>query len=254
MNLLELKNVSVLYSDCKVVNDVSLSLETGETLGIAGASGCGKSTLAKAILGILPESASVSGSIKYCGQEIVGMTEKEFFKLRGSEISMVFQDPDATLNPVRKIKHQFYDIFNTHRFERAKAEKDIIHFLNHVHLENPQQLLDKYPPELSGGMKQRIVIAMAICKQPELLIADEPTSALDASIRLQIIDEIISLKKRLGFSMVYISHNLAELGKVSDKIMVMKDGIMVEYGKADRLFSAPVHPYTKELLAAANGE
>lgn len=182
------------------------------------------------------------------------MSEKGFSRLRGSEISMVFQDPSATLNPVRKIRHQFYDIFNTKRFKRAEADREIIHFLNHVHLENPEQLLDKYPPELSGGMKQRIVIAMAICKQPELLIADEPTSALDASVRLQIIEEIMSLKSRLGFAMIYISHNLAELGKVSDKIMVMKDGAVLEYGRADRLFSAPEHPYTKELLAAANGE
>lgn len=252
MSLLELNNVSVSYSGITVARNVSFSLEKGETLGIAGESGCGKSTLAKAILGILLKSAELTGSIKFCDKELVGMTEKEFSALRGNEISMVFQDPSAALNPIRKIKHQFYDIFGTHRSDRRLADEEIVHFLDHVHLPAPEKILDRYPTQLSGGMKQRIVIAMAICKMPQLLIADEPTSALDAEVRLQIIDEIVSLKERLGFGMIYISHNLAELSKVADKIMVMKNGSIIEYRKAAELFASPEQSYTKELLAAAD--
>lgn len=250
MDFLEIKNLNVDYSGTTVVKDVSFTLGEGETLGIAGESGCGKSTISKAILSILPSNARVSGSIKYKGQELVGLGERGVAALRGKEISMVFQDPSAALNPVRKIRHQFYDIFGTRRSGRQAADDEITHFLSHAHLPEPETMLDRYPTELSGGMKQRIVIAMAICKMPRLLIADEPTSALDAGIRVQIIDELISLKKRLGFGMIYISHNLAELSKVSDSIMVMKNGCVIEYGKTRELFSAPKQDYTRELMAA----
>ncbi len=251
MGFLEIKDLSISYSQTAVVRNISFSLDEGETLGIAGESGCGKSTVAKAILGILPESAKVEGSIKYRGKELVGMTEKEFERLRGSEISMVFQDPSTALNPVRKIKHQFYDIFGTNRRGRKAADGEIIHFLTHAHITDPKSMLDSYPSQLSGGMKQRVVIAMAISKEPRLIIADEPTSALDAEIRLQIIDELVSLKERLGFGMIYISHNLAELSKTADSIIIMKSGMVVEQGKTAELFSNPRAPYTRELIAAA---
>lgn len=251
MPYLELKNVCISYSGSAVINDISFSLQKGETIGIAGESGCGKSTLAKAVLGILPKNADITGSIKYCGKELIGMPEKEFAKLRGGGISMVFQDPSAALNPVRKIKHQFYDIFGTRRSARKSADEKIIHFLRLVHLQAPETILNRYPAQLSGGMKQRIVIAMAICKAPQLLITDEPTSALDAEIRLQIIEELMSLKKHLGFGMIYISHNLAELSKVADSILVMKNGSLIECQKTAELFANPRQTYTKELIAAA---
>ncbi len=251
MGFLEIKNLSVAYSRNIVVQNLSFSLEEGETLGIAGESGCGKSTVAKAILGILPESAKVTGSVRYRDKELVGMAEKEYERLRGCEISMVFQDPSAALNPVRKIRHQFYDIFGTGRRGRKAADEEIIHFLTHARIAAPETMLDKYPSQLSGGMKQRVVIAMAISKKPRLIIADEPTSALDAEIRLQIIDELMALKSRLGFGMIYISHNLAELSKTADSIIIMKNGAEVERGKTAELFSNPGEPYTRELISAA---
>lgn len=251
MGFFEVENVCISYAGTEVIHNVSFSLSKGETLGIAGESGCGKSTLAKAILGILPSSAKISGSIKYCGIELAGMPEKSFCTLRGKEISMVFQDPSAALNPVRKIRNQFYDILGSGISRRKPADDEIIRLLNLVRLPFPETLLDKYPSQLSGGMKQRVVIAMAVCKSPRLLIADEPTSALDAEVRLQIIDELIALKERLGFGMIYISHNLAELSKVADSIMVMKSGNVVEYSKTAELFALPRHQYTKELISAA---
>ena len=251
MSFLEFSGVNISYAGLEVVHDISFSLKKGSVLGVAGESGCGKSTLAKAILGILPENAEASGTLKFCGRDLIGMSEKEFTSLRGREISMVFQDPSAALNPVRKIKHQFYDIFGTPRAKHKEANEEIIHFLNHVHLDRPETILDRYPSQLSGGMKQRVVLAMAICNMPQLLIADEPTSALDAEIRLQIVEEIMSLKERLGFGMIYISHNLAELSKVADSILVMKDGSIVEYRKTAELFANPQQEYTKELIAAA---
>ena len=251
MALLELKNLHVEYQGAAAVKDVSFTLGEGETLGIAGESGCGKSTVARAILGILPEYASARGSVRYCGRELLGLSEREYAPLRGSELSMVFQDPSAALNPVRKIRHQFYDIFGTRRADRKSADSEIIHFLTHAHLPEPETIPERYPSELSGGMKQRVVIAMAICKVPKLLIADEPTSALDAEVRLQIIDELTALKERLGFGMVYISHNLAELSRVSDSIMVMKNGSVIEHRASRELFASPQQEYTRELIAAA---
>ncbi len=251
MGFLEINNLSVAYLQTAVVKNISFSLAEGETLGIAGESGCGKSTVAKAILGILPKSAKVTGSIKYREKELVGMPEKGFEALRGSEISMVFQDPSAALNPVRKIKHQFYDIFGTRHRERKAADSEIVHFLTHAHIASPDNMLDSYPSQLSGGMKQRVVIAMAISKMPRLIIADEPTSALDAEIRLQIIEELMGLKERLGFGMIYISHNLAELKKTADSIIIMKNGVVVEHAKTAELFSAPKESYTHELISAA---
>jgi len=250
MEFLIVDNLSVRYSGVPVVKDVSFTLEEGRTLGIAGESGCGKSTVARAILGILPRNAQVSGSIMYKGRELVGLREKDFAGLRGREISMVFQDPSAALNPVRKIRHQFYDIFGAGRRDRRAMDGEIVHFLTHAHVPNPGEIMDKYPGALSGGMKQRVVIAMAISKVPRLLIADEPTSALDAGIRLQIIEELMALKERLRFGMIYISHNLAELSKVSDSIMVMKNGRVVEYGSAREIFASPKQEYTRQLIAA----
>jgi ABC-type glutathione transport system ATPase component len=250
MDFLVVSNLSVFYSGAAVVKDLSFTLREGETLGIAGESGCGKSTVAKAILGILPRNAHVSGSIRYKGRELVGLREREFAKLRGREISMVFQDPSAALNPVRKIRHQFYDIFGAGRKDRNAADAEVVHFLTHAHIKNPEEIMDRYPTALSGGMKQRVVIAMAISKMPRLLIADEPTSALDAGIRLQIIEELQALNERLGFGMIYISHNLAELSKVSDSIMVMKNGSVIEHRSTRELFAAPKEEYTRQLIAA----
>ncbi len=251
MALLEVKNLTVKYSGCPVIEDVCFSLNEGEVLGIAGESGCGKTTILKAVLGILPQSAKVTGSVQFRGSELIGMRERAFAPLRGNALSMVFQDPSAALNPIRKIKHQFYDIIGTRGTKRRTADDDIIRLLSQVHLPEPEALLDRYPSQLSGGMKQRVVIAMSICKSPCLLMADEPTSALDTEIRLQIIDELIALQKYLGFAMIYISHNLAELSKVADSIIIMKSGAILEHRKTAELFAGPEHDYTRELIKAA---
>ncbi|WP_050740968.1 ABC transporter ATP-binding protein [Acetobacterium bakii] len=254
MSLLEVKNLSISYKIDDVsyvaVSEVNFVLEEGQVLGIAGASGSGKSTIAKGILGILPDNALIEGEIIFQGKNLLAFNRKEMEKIRGREISMVFQDPSTALNPVRIIKRQFYDILARVAKDKAVLDKMIVSKLESVHLEDALEVMNKYPHELSGGMKQRIVIAAALCLSPRILIADEPTSAIDASIKKQIILELKGLKISENLSMIYISHNLAELKSICDEIIVMKDSKIIEQNATAALFNCPKEPYTIELIDA----
>ena len=231
--------------------DIKFRLERGKALGIAGESGCGKTTIARALLGILPHYAIVSGEIIYEGTDILSLPRRERDKLYGKEISMIFQDPGIALNPHRKIRHQLYDILNGTFKGRKCINEQIERNLAAVHLPEPRRVMEQYPSQLSGGMKQRVAIAAAISLNPKLLVADEPTSSLDSSIRRQIIDEIISLKNIHGLSLLYISHDLAELSAVCNDIIIMKNGRVIEAGTKEAILNTPQEPYTKELIAAA---
>jgi len=255
--VLELRDVTISYGSVSAedaaVYNLSMRLEPGTVLGVAGESGCGKSTIAKALLDILPPYASVTGEILFDGRDILAMPRRERDALRGIEISMIFQDPATALNPIRKVRRQFYDILRDSEKGKAALDSRIEKELAAVHLPEPKRVMEQYPPQLSGGMKQRVVIAAAICNRPRLLIADEPTSALDASVRPRIIDEIARIKNEYNLAMLYISHNLAELERICDSIMVMKDGRVIEHGSTEQILSKPKEQYTKALIEAAFG-
>jgi len=235
------------------VEGLNLRLKRGSALGVAGESGAGKSTLTRALLGILPPHAEISGEILYEGKNVLTMPRRERAELYGREISMVFQDPGAALNPVRRIRHQFADILSGRVSGRHAIHEQIARALTAVHLSEPRRVMEQYPHQLSGGMKQRVAIAAAIALSPNLLVADEPTSSLDAEVRRQIIDELIALKEGRGLSLLYISHDLAELAMVCDDILIMKAGRVIESGHRDEIRNAPKDPYTKALISVAFG-
>lgn len=252
--MLVVKNLSVRYilqrEKPVALDGISFTLSSGQVLGIAGESGCGKSTLAKAILGVLPSNTVVRGEVLYKDRDLLQLGRRQMDQLRGSALSMVFQDPSTALNPERKIRQQLYDILGG----KNKPEMDAVLrcALSEAQLPDPDRVLDSYPSQLSGGMKQRTAIAAALLRSPELVIADEPTSALDASIRAQIIAQLMETQKTKQLSMLYISHNLAELSKVCSSILVMKNGRIVESGQTEALFRSPKDPYTKTLIGAVN--
>lgn len=249
MNILEVDNLTIAYKDKDkdfvAVKEANFHLKSGEILGIAGGSGSGKSTLAKGLIGLLPRGTKyLSGEIRYKKEKVELTNGKGFSILQGKEISMVFQDPTSALNPIRKIKKQFYDILGRKDYSDEKVRE----LLSKVHLKDVDIVMDKYPFELSGGMKQRVVMAMAICKNARLLIADEPTSALDASVRKEIIDELRNIKEENNLSIILISHNLADLKELCDRIIVMNNGEMIEEGTRSEILENPKNNYTKKLV------
>lgn len=249
--LLEIKNLNITYAvkgkPSFALKDFSLSLNQGEILGIVGESGSGKTTLAKAILGLLPQNSNIkSGEIRFKETELTKLGERQWKKIRGSEMSMIFQNPATALNPGRKIAKQFYDISK----ENKNNNEKIIESLRQAHLPNPEEILNKYPYELSGGMKQRVAIAMAISLNPKLLIADEPTSGIDAFNRGNIMQELVELREKKGIGILIISHNIEELSRIADKILVLYKGQGVEYEKSEEVMKKPSHEYTKRLIGA----
>lgn len=226
-----------------VVKNISFTLCENEILGIAGGSGSGKSTLLSAIIGLLPNNGVVtSGVIQYCGQALTPMKEKSYKGIRGREITMIMQNPSSSLNVTRKIKNQFQDIVGKHNDEKIKEALEM------VSLKNVEEVMGKYPFELSGGMKQRIAIAMALVNNPKVILADEITSSLDAITSSEIIDEIKEIQAKSGVSMIVISHTLKDLYKMCDKIGIMYNGELVELEETAEIFNNPNHPYTKKLL------
>ena len=246
---IEISDLSVNYKtshgDIHALEDVEFQLEDGESIGIAGESACGKSTLGLTIIKMLQGGEISSGKILFNGKSILDMSESKFdCSLRWKEISMVFQGAMNSLDPVFTIKQQFDELLVQHGFDNNpdKTIRDAIHSVNLDH-----SVLDKYPHELSGGMKQRIVIAMALLLKPKFVIADEPTTALDVLIQAQIINLLKSLKKN-GMSLMLISHDLAILSEVAEKIGIMYGGKMVEFGTSSEIYGDPKHPYTQGLL------
>jgi len=234
------------------LNGVNLSLKQSELLGVVGESGSGKSTLAYALIRLLPRNALVrSGEIVFNGLSILDAPEGKLKDIRGKRISMVFQDPMTSLNPLFKVKDQIGRVLELHRGVTKKdANRMSADFLRAVELPDPEQVLDSYPFQLSGGMQQRVMIAMALCTQPDLIIADEPTSAVDATIQVQILELLSRLRHEHHFSMLFITHSLEVVSAVCDNVAVMYAGSMVETGSVTDIFSSPKHPYTQALMAA----
>lgn len=260
MSMLEIKNLSVSFygqenKEFQAVKDISLKLNEGEILGIVGESGSGKSVTALSILGLLPYPKAKHGaksSIIFNNQELIGMNDKDFQKIRGGDIAFIFQEPMSSLNPLHKIGKQIAEALMLHQENLSKDEikKRTIELLKAVRIPNPESKINAYPFELSGGQRQRVMIAMAIANNPKILIADEPTTALDVTIQEQIIDLLLELKQKLGMAIIFISHNLRLVNKIADNIAVMYQGNLVEYGSSKQIFNTPQHSYTKKLISS----
>jgi oligopeptide/dipeptide ABC transporter ATP-binding protein len=235
------------------VDAVSFDVAAGECLGIVGESGSGKSVACLAIMGLIDYPGRVAGGeILFRGQDLRAATPEHLRALRGASIGMVFQDPQTALNPLFTVGAQMTDVVRAHRrCSRGEAEKLAVEKLRLVGVSSPEQRLRAYPWELSGGLRQRVAIAMALLLDPALLIADEPTTALDVSIQAQIIDLLDDLKRRLGFAMIFISHDLGVVSNVADRVLVMYAGKAVELGPAPAALGTPAHPYTAALVASA---
>ena len=265
MALLEVKDLRTSFftdaGEVKAVDGVSFSLDHGKVLGIVGESGSGKSVTAYSIMQILaPTGKIVGGSVKLDGQELVGADEKVLRTVRGNKISIIFQDPMTSLNPTYTIGHQLMEaiLLHTNR-NRKQARERALEMLQLVNVNEPEKRLKQYPYELSGGMRQRVMIAMALACEPDILIADEPTTALDVTIQAQILDLMSDLQKQLGMAIIMITHDLGVVAQMCDEVVVMYAGSICEQGTADEIFYNPCHEYTKGLMrsiptAANNGQ
>jgi len=234
----------------QAVRGVSFHIDAGETVGIVGESGSGKSVTAKAIMSLItPPGKIIGGNINFRGENLSNLSEKEWRKLRGNRIAMVFQDPMTSLNPVKKIGQQLTEVIRRHRgLNKQEALKEAASILRQVGINNPEQRLQQYPHEFSGGMRQRVMIAMALSCKPELLIADEPTTALDVTIQAQILDLFKELKNNTSTAVALITHDLGVVAQVCTRVIVMYGGLVMEEGTVEDIFYRPQHPYTKGLL------
>lgn len=236
--------------EVKALNGVSIRLKEGEVLGIVGESGSGKSVTAYSLMGLTAHPGKlISGSLEFNGHHINDMTEKEMRKIRGNEVSIIFQDPMTSLNPVYTVGNQIEEVILLHTDKSKKeAHERAKELLELVGINEPEKRLKQYPHELSGGMRQRIMIAIALACEPKLLIADEPTTALDVTIQAQILELMMELKDKLGMAIIMITHDLGIVASMCEKIAVMYAGHIVEYGTTDEIFYEPKHEYTKGLL------
>ncbi len=253
--LLEVSNLQTwLYLDkgvSKVLNGVSFSIASGETLGVVGESGCGKSMTALSIMRLIPSPPGriVGGSIKFNGEDLLDMPKSRMRKIRGGKIGMIFQEPMTSLNPLMTVGKQIEESVRIHESLHGKAAKDrAMEMLEMVNMPLPAQRYNEYPHQLSGGMRQRVMIAIALAGNPQLLICDEPTTALDVTIQAQILRLINTLKKQIHMSVMLITHDLGVVSQVADRVIVMYAGRIVEYGSAKTIFTCPQHPYTEALL------
>lgn len=256
--LLEIKNLrTYFYTEDGVVpavDDVSFHVKSGETLGIVGESGCGKSVTSISILRLVPNPPGkiMEGSeIIFNGRNILEIPENDMRKVRGNEISMIFQEPMTSLNPVFKIGKQIEEVMFLHeKMSKASAREKAVEMLKLVGIPRPEKVVDEFPHVLSGGMRQRAMIAMALACNPKLLIADEPTTALDVTVQAQILELMKELKEKMNSSVILITHNLGVVAETCDRIIVMYAGKIVEEGDANSIFEKPLHPYTQGLLAS----
>lgn len=254
--ILEVKDLTVTFNTyagrVQAVRGVSFDLYKGETLAIVGESGSGKSVTNRAIIGILAKTAVVDkGQVIYKGRNLLEMEEKEWEKVRGKAISMIFQDPLSALNPVSKVGKQIAEIFILkHKMSRKEAKERAIALMAEVGIAEPEKRYNQYPFQFSGGMRQRIVIAIALASNPEILICDEPTTALDVTIQAQILKIIEKMQKEKNLSTIFITHDLGVVAHVADRVAVMYAGKIVEYGTAEEIFYNPQHPYTWSLMSS----
>ena len=247
--ILNLKNLSVSYGDINILKDIDLSLKKGEILGIVGESGSGKSTLIKSIMGILDENASIDGEINFEGKDLASLSLKDYRKIKGKELSMIFQNPTEYFNPTRKISKQFIETIRSHNdISKQEIQKKSINTFKFLGLQDGKKIWNSYPFELSGGMNQRVAIALSIMLEPKILLADEPTSALDVTVQAQVVKEILKLRQKLNTSIILVTHNIGVASYMSDNIGVMYGGRIIEYGESEELINNPKHPYTKMLI------
>lgn len=247
--ILNLKNLSVSYGDINILKDIDLSLKEGEILGIVGESGSGKSTLIKSIMGILDENASIDGEINFEGKDLTSLSLKDYRKIKGNEISMIFQNPTEYFNPTRKISKQFIETIRSHNdISKQEIQKKAINTFKFLGLQDGKKIWNSYPFELSGGMNQRVAIALSIMLEPKILLADEPTSALDVTVQAQVVKELLKLRQELNTSIILVTHNIGVASYMADNIGVMYGGRIIEYGESEELINNPKHPYTKMLI------
>jgi oligopeptide/dipeptide ABC transporter ATP-binding protein len=256
MSLLELRGLTTAFQTARgeisAIEDISFELNAGEILGIVGESGSGKSVTALTIMGLLPQPPAriAAGSVRFAGEELTTASPNRMEKIRGAGISMVFQEPMTSLNPVFTIGEQIMETVRAHERMSASAQRErTIEMLNRVGIPSATKRLNDYPHQLSGGQRQRVMIAMSLACRPKLLIADEPTTALDVTIQAQVLDLLMDLRDELGMAIMIITHNMSVIAEVADRVLVMYAGRIVEQSPAADLFDAPQHPYTKGLLA-----
>jgi ABC-type dipeptide/oligopeptide/nickel transport system ATPase component len=248
--LLDLQSVSIDFGSKPAVRDLSLSIAPGESLGLVGESGSGKSATALAIVRLLPPQASTRGRILFQGDDLLTASDAAIRSIRGRHIAMIFQEPMTALNPVMRVGDQVAEAVVAHGGRKRDALKRSVEALRDVGIPEPERRAHSYPHQLSGGMRQRVMIAMAIVNRPQLLIADEPTTALDVTIQAQILELLADLRRRFNLAMLFISHDLAVVSQVTDRVAVMYAGSLVEVGSVRDIFTAPAHPYTRGLLAS----
>ncbi len=256
--ILEVRDLEVEFSvddgKIKVLDGVSFKVAPGQTLGIVGESGCGKSVTSLAIMGLLPRPHGqvVAGSIRFQGEELLSLPPDQMYKVRGNRISMIFQEPMTALNPVQTVGAQLMEVFSLHRpdFSKAQRKEAAIAMLQKVGIPEPAQRFEVYPHNLSGGMRQRVMIAMALACEPDLLICDEPTTALDVTIQAQILDLMKALQAQTGMAIIFITHDLGVVAELCDEVVVMYAGRAVERADIFELFDHPRHPYTHGLMAS----
>jgi microcin C transport system ATP-binding protein len=249
--ILAIENLSVYFGKNKAVKNESLTIRKGETVALVGESGSGKSVTALATVSLINQSADITGSVKYCGKEIINTSNKDLRKIRGNDISFIFQEPMTSLNPLHTIERQLSESLKLHQgLKGSKVTEKILDLLSKVGIDEAHRKISNYPHQLSGGQRQRIMIAMALANKPDLLIADEPTTALDVTIQAQILELLANIQKSEGMGMLFITHDLSVVRRIADRVCVMKDGEIVETGATNEIFSSPNHEYTKKLLNA----
>jgi len=249
MSLLQVENLSIRYGDDVAVHDLSFVVAAGESVGLVGESGSGKTQTALAILGLLPKAAIATGAIRFAGTDILGASEKALDDIRAVRVAMVFQDPMQALNPYVKIGRQVGHILVQHDIAEGDAvHPKVIEMLQRVGLPDPQRQFNAYPHQLSGGMRQRVMIASALIAEPDLLIADEPTTALDVTVQAQILELLKELTRQSASSLVLITHDLGVVARYADRVNVMYAGRVVESGPARDIYNTPKHPYTIGLM------
>jgi peptide/nickel transport system ATP-binding protein len=251
--LLDVRGLSIAFGGREAVRGISFGINAGETLGLVGESGSGKSVASLAVLRLLPGTAGVSGSVVFGGEELLGLPEEAMRRRRGREIAMIFQEPMTALNPVMPVGAQIAEAVRAHHsaMNRAEVRAKVFSAMEDVGLPDVERRAKDYPHQFSGGQRQRILIAMAIVNRPRLLIADEPTTALDVTVQAQILKLLNDLRREHGLAMLFISHDLAVVAQVADRVAVMRRGEIVETGGVRGIFRAPQHEYTQRLLASA---
>lgn len=253
-HLLEVRDLKTYFHTsagvARAVDGVSFTLDKGKTLGIVGESGSGKSVTASSVIRLLPKTGKIeSGTIEFDGKDMVSISDKELLSIRGSDIAMIYQDPMTSLDPVFKVGSQMVELIRAHEdMSKAEARELAVEMLRRVGIPEPERRMESYPYELSGGMCQRVIIAMSMCCHPKIIIADEPTTALDVTVQSQVLDLLKELQDTYGTSILLITHNLGIVWKMADDVMVMYAGRTVEHASTEELYANPLHPYTWGLL------